>query len=92
MTRDPINSWIEQIAGSNPMNAAGGDASGVQVIHRKHRPVQGNIIVDVAEKIRPIMMKMFAGAKDENGVVLQPARIRAMALDMAQWMVKKYED
>lgn len=92
MTDKPLNSWIEQIARSTQINAASGDGSGVQVIQRKHKPLQGNIIVDVAEKIRPIMLKMFAGAKDENGVVLQPAKIRAMSLNLAQRLVKEQQN
>ena len=93
MSEKPINFWLEQMAHQSQLEAAvDSGVSNVQVIQRKHKPVQGNIIVDVAEKIRPIMLKMFDGVRDENGVVLQPARIRAMSLNLAQRLVKEQQN
>lgn len=90
MEQDPINSWLTKAAEMKHATEDSG-ASGVQVISRKHKPVnQGNVIVDLAEKMRPILTKMFEGVRDENEQLVQPARVRSIALNMAQDMVKKY--
>lgn len=55
------------------------------------KPIQttGNLIMSIAEAIRPWLMKMFEGARDENGMLVQPARVRAISLNVAQRLVKE---
>lgn len=65
------------------------DAKGVKVI--RNAKTRGNLIVDIAEKIRPILARLFEGARDENGMLVQPARVRAIALNMAQDIIKEQE-
>jgi len=90
MDQEPIDSWLEKMAEVKHIPAAA-PAGEVQVIQRRHKPVsKGNTIVDLAEKIRPILIKMFEGVRDENEQLVQPARVRGIALNMAQDMVKKY--
>ncbi len=90
MDQDPINHWISKAA--EMKHAANDSASGVTVIARKHKPVnQGNVIVDLAEKMRPILMKMYSNTRDENEQLVQPARIRALSLNLAQRLVKEYQ-
>jgi hypothetical protein len=49
----------------------------------------GRLIMEVADKIRPHLMKMFEGVRDENEMIVQPARVRAVALNLAQSIVKE---
>jgi hypothetical protein len=89
MEQDPINSWLDKVA--ELQHAAEAAPSGVNVIQRKHKPVnQGNVIIDLADKIRPILLKMFEGARDENEQLVQQAHVRGMSLNLAQHIVKKY--
>jgi hypothetical protein len=90
MEKDPINSWMEKAA--ELRHAAEFTTSEVQVIQRKHKPVpQGNVIVDLAEKLRPILLKRYKNVRDENGQLMQPARVRGIALNLAQYLVKEYQ-
>jgi hypothetical protein len=90
MDQDPINSWLSKAA--EMKHAAESAPTGVNVIARKHRPVnQGNVIVDLAEKLRPILMKRYKDVRDENQQMVQPARIRALSLNLAQKLVKEYQ-
>lgn len=86
MSQDAINSWIEK-AKSGPVPAP--KAAGIQVIKRVE--TRGNVIMELAERIRPYLQKMFEGVRDEDGLLLQPAHIRGMALNVAQGLVKNQE-
>jgi hypothetical protein len=91
MDQDPISSWITKAA--DVKHAVENAVSGVNVIQRKHKPVsQGNMIIDLAEKLRPILMKMYSGVRDENEQLVQPARVRAISLNLAQSLVKEYNN
>ncbi|MDE3016052.1 MAG: hypothetical protein KGI29_03920 [Pseudomonadota bacterium] len=93
MSHDAINSWVEKAMQSED---TAGDAArapnGVQVIRRVQPSNKGKIIMEVAEKIWPSFMKLFAGVRDENDMVLQPAHVRGIALNVAQELVNKHQD
>lgn len=90
MSNEPINMWIERAKESAASSDAPGE-EGVKVIHRQHRKTRGNVIMDIAERIRPILAKLFEGARDENGMLVQPAHVRAIALNVAQDIIKEQE-
>jgi hypothetical protein len=87
MSNDAINSWVGKA--KNTPAAASAKNTEVKVIKRAVPEPRGNIIMDVAEKIRPFLLKMFEGVRDESGMLLQPAHIRGIALNMAQNIVKE---
>jgi hypothetical protein len=89
MSHDPIDNWIEKAKMSAQDNSEPSQ-SGVKVIRRPAK-TRGNVIMDIAEKLRPILTKMFEGARDENGMLVQPARVRAIALNVAQDIIKEQE-
>jgi hypothetical protein len=91
MSQDAINSWVKK-AKNQPELAAAGAANGVQVIKRAAPVTKGNVIMDVAEKIRPWLMNVFNGLRDENGLLIQPSRVRAIALNVAQDIVRQQEE
>ena len=87
MSHEAIDNWIERAkSGDKKMSKA----SKVKVIKREQQ-TKGNMIMDIAEKIRPWLSKMFEGVRDENGMVVQPARVRGIALNMAQHIVHQQE-
>ena len=88
MSNDVIGNWVEKAkqAADAPATAA----SGVKVIKRAPQS-RGNVIMEIAEMIRPMIAKFFDGQRDENGMIVQPARIRAVALNMAQGIVIEQE-
>lgn len=63
----------------------------IQVIRTADMRSNGGSIIDIAEKLRPWLAKMFEGVRDENGMLVQPARIRGIALNLAQYMVKEQQ-
>jgi hypothetical protein len=87
MSQEVINSWIKKAKSAE--NATTRPA-GVQVIKRVE--TRGNIIMEVAEKLRPYLAKMFEGIRDEEGLLLQPAHVRGIALNMAQELVKRQDN
>ncbi len=87
MASDNISSWVAKAKeGVVPPPVA---ASSVKVIKREQ--TRGNIIMDIAEKIYPWFLKMFDGVRDENGMVMQPAHVRGIALNVAQSIIKEQE-
>lgn len=49
---------------------------------------RGALIMELAELLRPALMQRLQGCRDENGMIVQPARVRGIALIIAQEMVK----
>ena len=47
--------------------------------------------MDIADKIWPSLMKLFSGVRDENGMLMQPAHVRGIALNVAQDLVNNNE-
>jgi len=90
MTQDVIGNWVEK-ARSAAATTASTDDSSVQVIKRIVPQNKGSLIMEVAEKIRPFLINMFDGVRDENGMLLQPARVRGIALNVAQSIVNQGE-
>lgn len=88
MSNDAINSWVGK---AKTPAAVAAKKGGVTIIKREVQS-RGNVIMEVAEKIRPFLLKMFEGVRDEAGMLLQPAHIRGIALNMAQNIVKEQED
>ena len=52
---------------------------------------KGNIIMEVAEMLRPWLMQKLEGMRDKNGMVAQPAHIRGIALNIAQRLLNEQE-
>ena len=52
---------------------------------------KGNIIMEMAERFFPWLMKMTDGVRDKNGLPVQPAHVRAIALNLAQRIVNEQE-
>ncbi len=48
---------------------------------------RGTKIMELAELLRPVLMEKLMGCYDENNLPVQPARIRGLALVMAQDLV-----
>ena len=88
MSHDAINSWVNNA--KKPIPAAAKSAA-IQVVTRAQEQTRGNLIIDIAEKIRPYLMKMFEGVRDENGMLLQQANVRGIALNVAQSIAKEQE-
>ena len=90
MNENGMQSWVStaKANGENAANAT--DDRSVRVVRRPPAQSIGNVIMEVAEKLRPHLMKLFEGEYDDKGLLLQPAHIRGIALDMAAGLVKKH--
>lgn len=87
MSHDAINSWVERAKEAAHHAGAAPRESGVTVVTRQDAQLRGSLIMDIAEKIRPLIANFFKDARDENGMLVQPARVRAIALNVAQGIV-----
>ena len=90
MTHEVIGNWVENAKKANKTGHAD-KVDGIQVITRVTPQNRGNLILEISEKIRPWLMSMLDGMRDNNGMLLQPAHVRAIALDVAQGIVKRHE-
>jgi hypothetical protein len=88
MTNDAINTWIEK---AKQADLSTEHQSGIQVVRNKPKKTRGNLIMEIAELVRPHLAKMFEGVRDENGMLVQPSRVRGVALNLAQRIVKEHE-
>lgn len=85
MAGDVISNWVEKAkSGGEPEP----QSNGVVVIKRDAL-TKGNLIMEIAERLRPWLTKMFEGVRDENGMLVQPARVRGIALNVAQSIVNE---
>ena len=84
MSHDAINNWIEKAKQADQSTEV---QSAVRVVRRETKQSRGNLIMEIAELVRPALTKMFEGVRDENGMLVQPARVRGVALNLAQRIV-----
>lgn len=49
---------------------------------------KGARIMQIADVLRPRLMEKLSGCRDENGMPVQPARIRGIALIVAQELAR----
>lgn len=82
MTHELMSEWVQKA--KNGANAA----TVTEQKKKKAIPTKGNIILEIAEKLRPLITKLFEGKHDANGMLVQPAHVRGIALNVAQELVK----
>jgi hypothetical protein len=85
MSHDSINSWVEKAK-----NLALGDSEahvGIRIIRNGHKK-SASPIMEIADRLRPWLLQMYAGVRDAHGMPVQPAHIRGLALNVAQDIVK----
>ncbi|MDX1974451.1 MAG: hypothetical protein SFT92_02120 [Rickettsiales bacterium] len=84
MSQEVISEWVAKAkhAEKNPAPAVKRQAP-------KAPPSKGNIIMELAERLRPWIAKMFDGQHSNEGMLIQPAHIRAISLNVAQAIVQQ---
>ncbi len=87
MNEDNLNHWIDRAKINESLPKP---PSAVQVIKHVTKS-RGQIIMEISEKILPIMQNFFNGKRDNSGILLQPAHIRGIALNYAEYLVKAKE-
>jgi hypothetical protein len=87
MARDSIHHWIEKAKSltDGPAEMPNKNMRAPKTPHK----TDGNVIMEIADKLRPWLGKIFENVRDENGMLVQPSRIRAIALNVAQDIVRK---
>ncbi len=87
---DSINEWVENAKSFESSIAS--TSNGVKVVRNKEpNRNRGSIIMELAEKLRPAFQNFFRDRRDLNGVLFQPAHVRAIALNYAEYIVKAQE-
>ena len=90
MSHDAINTWVENARNGRDENGGAGEQDGVRVVRHSIMPNKGNLILAIAEKLRPWLMQKLDGVRDKKGMLVQPSTVRALALNVAQDIVKEY--
>jgi len=89
MSNESIGDWVQK-AKSAPNSPDSVKGNTVTVIRRTPLS-KGQVIMDMAEKLIPGLTDLFKGVRDNTGMLLQPAHVRGIALNMAQGLIK-YRD
>lgn len=87
MSHEGINQWVQK---AKTVPGIPDDQKGIVVIKCADAANKGRMIMEVAEKIRPLLMKLFEGVRDKSGMLMQPAHIRGVALNVAQDLVNEH--
>ena len=84
-----MSHWVKKAKSTHDERTANKveNPPGVKVIRNKPKST-GETIMEIADAIWPSLMKLFEGTRDENGMLVQPARVRGIALNVAQGLVK----
>ncbi|MDX2073468.1 MAG: hypothetical protein SFX19_03775 [Alphaproteobacteria bacterium] len=92
MTTDNINEWVDKAKQSEADDSSASSSGGVRVVRNQpqHQSI-GNMIMAVADKIRPHIAAMCDGVRNNEGMLIQPAHIRGIALEMAEGLVKDHQ-
>ena len=88
MPNETISHWVNK-AKNNPVPQPASE--GVTVVRRAVPMTRGQMIMDVADKLWPGLMDLFKDVRDKSGLLLQPAHVRGIALNMAQDLIQKHD-
>jgi len=88
MPNDSIGNWVEKAKSSETSKM---QTSGIKVIRREEPKTKGQIILMIADRMFPRLMAFFKDKRDESGMLLQPAHVRGIALNLAEVLVKNRE-
>ena len=91
MDKDAIQTWIDRAKTQEAQPAAETKAASGCIVIRAEKKSHGNLIMELSEMIRPWIAEMFRDVRDENGMLVQPGRVRAISLTVAQDLVKQDE-
>jgi hypothetical protein len=72
MPSDNVGNWTQNV--KNPAAKAGKQAP----------KSKGNLIMEIAERILPWVRENLTGKRDPDGMLIQPAVMRAIAINTAQ--------
>ncbi len=87
MANETISNWVSKAKNATPPAAS----QGVTVVRRDVPMTKGQMIMDVADRLWPGLMELFKDVRDKSGLLLQPAHVRGIALNMAQDLVQKHD-
>jgi hypothetical protein len=88
MAQDSITDWVAQAKQRSEAEKYTAGNRSPRVIRNPKAPSTGEKIMEIAEKLRPWLAQMFEGVRDDNGMLVQPARVRGIALNVAQRIVQ----
>lgn len=52
---------------------------------------KGQMIMEMADRMWPHLSEMLTGVRNDKGLLVQPAHVRGMALNIAQDLMKQHE-
>ncbi len=70
--------------------SAGRQGPKINNMNNKRVQTMGELILQVAEALKPGLQDELEGVRDENGMPVQPARVRGIAIIIAQELVKSH--
>ncbi len=107
MDEQNIKSWLKKAkANSEAVEGQNAPSSSLVVVGRNSKTnakdnnqnseyikkvSRGAMIMEIAEKLRPVFSNFFNGRRDDNGMLFQPSHIRGFALNCAEYLVKAQE-
>ena len=87
MSKEPNNSWADKAKKATQAEPVMQEAPRREVSMQS----RGAVIMEIADRIWPSLMEMFRGKRDDAGMLLQPAHVRGIALNVAQNLMKQHE-
>jgi len=88
MSHEAISSWV---AKARERELVSVKPDGTLVIQRVEPKDKGWAIMKIAETLFPWFTEMFKDKRDNSGMLMHPARVRALALNVAQDIIKKQD-
>ena len=91
MAQDIMSSWVQKAKAGDTGEIVQAQPDGVLVIKRVTPENRGKAIIEIAEKLWPWLMKMFEGERDRHGMLVHPSKVRGIALNVAQSLIKEQD-
>ena len=89
MNEDNMSEWVNRAKATESDNNSSGDVRSVKVVRKEVPKNTGQLIMEMADKLRPYLTKWFDGKYNDDGMLIQPAHIRGFAIEMAENLIKK---
>lgn len=86
MSNEATKKWVGKTGHGDAVRVKKSSSASSNIVMSK-----GAMIMEMADRMWPHLSEMLTGVRNDKGLLVQPAHIRGMALNIAQDLMNKHE-
>lgn len=92
MNGENFNEWVGRAKNNEKrVTPPSKNKKPLNVLRNEPQKSRGAMVMEIADKLLPSLSRWFSGKYSDEGMLIQPAHVRGLAIDMAEGLLKKQE-